>query len=142
MDLLVMAGAMTPRGSREGLATNQGYRLSEVSRRWSRTGRSAEIFHDIEPGAAPVGAVAKAVPVDEHVGRVQHDRSVRPGIDELLRRRGHARADLDRPERIGDVIDPDAGVLIGGEDQRRALKRAGPVLVDIVGTEMAADRDI
>ena len=56
--------------------------------------------------------------------------------------RRDAGADLDRPEGIGDVIDPDAGVLIGGEDQPRALKRAGPVLVDIVRAEMAADRDI
>src|SRR6185437_1553408 len=70
--------------------------------------RSAEIFHDGEPGAAPVRAVAKAVLVDEDVGRVQHNRPVRPRVDELLRGGRHAGADFERPEGIGDVVDPDA----------------------------------
>ena len=34
----------------------------------------------------------------------------------------HRRCQNDRPEGIADVIHPDAGVLIGGEDQPRALE--------------------
>ena len=45
---------------------------------------SPRIFHDVEPGAAPVGAITEPVRVDEHVRRVQHHRSVRARVDELF----------------------------------------------------------
>jgi hypothetical protein len=87
-----------------------------------RDRRSTEILHDVESGAAPVGAVAETILVHEDIGRVKHDWPVGAGIDKFLRGGRHAGADFDRPEGIGDVIDPDAGVLIGGEDQPRALE--------------------
>src|SRR5579862_8807210 len=101
--------------------------------------RSARIFHDVEPGAAPVGAVAEAVPVDEDVGGMEDNRPVRARVDELLRRRRDAGADLDRAELVTDVVNPDAGILVGGEDQLAALEAARPVLMDVVRAEMASD---
>jgi hypothetical protein len=63
---------------------------------------------------------------------MEDDRPVRTGIDELLRRWRHAGADLHRAKLVGDVVDPDAGILVSREDQRLALKALRPVLVDIV----------
>ena len=107
-----------------------------------RQGRSPIVLHDVQAGAAPIGAVAKAVLVDEDVGRVQDDGPVGARVDQLLRRRRHAGADLDGAELVADVVDPDAGVLVGGEDQRRALETARPVLVNVVRAEMSTDGDI
>src|SRR5271163_5015318 len=61
----------------------------------SRKGRSPGILHDVQAGAAPVGAVANAVSVDEHIGGMQHDWPVGTRVDQLLRRWRHAGADFD-----------------------------------------------
>jgi hypothetical protein len=44
--------------------------------------------------------------------------------------------------RVANVLDTDASILVGGEDQFRTLEAAGPVLMHVVGPEMAADRDV
>src|SRR5450755_4479391 len=75
------------------------------------------VLHDVQAGAAPVGAVANAVPVDEHVGRMQDDRPIGTRVDQFLRSRRHAGADLDRAELVADVVNPHPRVLVGGEDQ-------------------------
>ncbi len=45
---------------------------------------------------------------------------------------------LARLERILDVKDPDAGIVIGREDEAGALEGARPVLPEIMGPEIAA----
>jgi hypothetical protein len=101
---------------------------------------SALVFHDVEPGAE-VGDVAERVLVDEYVGRVQHDRSVRARIDPFGRRRRHEGGHLLRPELILDGVDAQAGVLICGNIISE-LTTARPVLVDVVWPEMAPDLQI
>src|SRR5882757_7204285 len=107
-----------------------------------RKGRSPLVLHDVQAGAAPVGAVANAVPVDEHVGRMQDDRPIGTRVDQFLRSRRHAGADLDRTELVADVVNPHSRVLVGGEDQRGTLETARPVLVNVMRPQMSTDRDI
>ena len=102
---------------------------------------SALVFDDVEAGAE-VGHVAERVLVDEDVGRVEHDRPVRPRVDPFLRRRRHEGRHFLRPELVLDVVNAQAGVLIGREDQLGADEAAGPVLMDVVRPEMAADLQI
>src|SRR5258707_9503137 len=102
---------------------------------------SALVFHDVEPGAE-VGDVAKRVLVDEYVGRVQHNRSVRARIDPFGRRRRHKGGQLLLPELILDGVDAQAGVLICGKYHLGADEAARPVLVDVVWPEMAPDLQI
>src|SRR5438270_11787426 len=73
---------------------------------------------------------------------MQHDRPVWTRVDESLWRRRHASADLDRAELVAYVVNAHASVLICGEYQPRTLETAGPVLMNIVRSEMSANRDI
>src|SRR6266852_711645 len=114
-----------------------------LSTSWRRgvTPSSAKVFRDVKPGIV-IGAIHNPIAVDEYVGGLNDAGAVRPVIDEAARRGRNERADLDRPVLIADIEHAHARVLIRREDQLRAHEAAGPVLVDIVRTEMRAIRHV
>ena len=112
------------------------------ARRSRKMETSARVFHDVEAGAAPVGAVAMPFRSTKTSAEWSTTGRLGRGSTSFFGAGGTQRADLDRPELVADVVDPHAGVLVGGEDQLRALKAARPVLVDVVRPEMAADGDV
>src|SRR5580698_2537216 len=94
-------------------------------------------LQNIKPGVG-IGDIHPRLRVDETIAGLDHLRPVRPRIEHALGRRRHEITDLARLEWIGDVIGAHAGIVQGGEDEARALERAGPVLPQIVRAEMAA----
>ena len=63
-------------------------------------------------------------------------------IDHPLRNLRHEGGLLLRPVRIGEVVDPHAGVVVGADDGRRTDEAALSVLVDVVRAEASAPGDV
>src|SRR5215470_13341316 len=125
---VAVATRSTPRAIR-----SWGRRIAVLRER----GSSALELQDVEPRVG-VGQVHEPVRIDIAVGRLDHLGSTRPWIDHARGILGHVIRDLARLERVPDVEDTNAGVVVGGEYQARALERAGSILVEIVRTEVAA----
>src|SRR4051812_20553887 len=96
---------------------------------------SAVPFHDRQAPIVVVG-VDQARLVDEHVAGLDHPRPAGAMVDHARRGRGYQRTDLHRLILVADVVDADAGVLHGREDEVLALEPLRPVLIDVVWTAM------
>src|SRR5205814_7799005 len=72
------------------------------------------------------------------VVRLNDARPVWTRIDHFLGRRRHKMRHLLWREGVADIDDPHPGILIGREDQLRALERAGAIFMQIMRTEFRA----
>src|SRR5271170_213654 len=82
--------------------------------------RSLEL-QNVEPGIV-VGEVHHALRIDEAVAGLDDLRPVGTRVEHALWIGRHEKSSLARLERILDVKDPDAGIVIGREDEARALE--------------------
>src|SRR4051812_37393032 len=99
------------------------------------------VLQDVKPRVL-VGQIHESIAVDIAVGGLQHLRPVRPRIHHLRRVGRDVERDLFRPGLVGEVVDPHARVVIGGEDQLGALECARPVLVQVVRAEKSSLRAV
>ena len=84
--------------------------------------RSLEL-QDVESGVV-VGEVHHALRIDKAVCGLDDLRPVGTRVEHALWIGRHEEPSLARLERILDVKDPDAGIVIGGEDEAGALEGA------------------
>jgi hypothetical protein len=98
--------------------------MSAVVATSSKRLRSLEL-QDVESGIV-VGEVHHALRIDKAVGGLDDLRPVGTRVEHPLWIGRHEEPSLARLERVLDVKDPDAGVVIGREDEARALESARP----------------
>ena len=101
------------------------------------TGSGALELENVEPGIG-VRQIHEAVAVDIAVAGLDHLRPVRARIHHVGWIGRDVESDLARLERVLDIVGAHAGIVVGGEDQTRALERAGPVFMQVVRAEAAA----
>src|SRR5262249_57879485 len=85
-----------------------------------------------------VGHIHHTLRIDETIGGLNDFGSVGAWSVDAVGVGRHEVADFARREWIGDVIGANAGIVQGGENDARTLKRAGPVLPQIMWSEIAA----
>src|SRR4029077_14135926 len=83
-----------------------------------------------------VGEVHHALRIDKAVCGLDDLRPVGTRVEHAFWIGRHEEPSLARLERILDVKDPDAGIMIGREDEAGALEGARPVLPEIVGPKL------
>ena len=96
-------------------------------------------LQDVKSGVV-VGEVHHALRIDEAVGGLDDLRPVGTRVEHALGIGRHEEPGLARLERILDVEDPDASIVIGRKDKARALEGARPVLPEVVRPKIASGR--
>jgi hypothetical protein len=79
------------------------------------------ILQDVETGIG-VREVHPRISIDKYIARLNHFHAVWSDIHQLLGRRRYKIACFPGREWIRNVEDPEACIVIGGEDQVAALK--------------------
>src|SRR5713226_6590801 len=100
-------------------------------------GSSALELENVEAGIG-VRQIHETVAIDIAVAGLNHLRPVRAWIHHARGIGRYVESDFARLKRVLDVEGAHARIVIGGENQTRALERAGPVFVQIVRAEAAA----